>query len=125
MATLTTVELLRDLSTVCYECELVESYTIKEMDEDILSVRVSLMDGSFIEVFHNIRTAKVAFAWIKGGKRIYGKDNAKRGWHVHPFDNPEGHHACQPVNFKGFLREVEDFFVPPEGTPILGKERRL
>jgi hypothetical protein len=29
-------------------------------------------------------TGKTAFALIVGERRIYGKDNAKMGWHVHP-----------------------------------------
>jgi hypothetical protein len=29
------------------------------------------------------------------------------GWHVHPSDNPEAHHPCEPVSFETFLAEVE------------------
>jgi len=106
---MTTIELLQRLVVACQRCDLVESYAIQEMDEDILSTRVSLSDGSFISVFYNVATAKVAFALIKE-KRLYGKDNAKMGWHVHPFDDPEGHYPCEPVDFEGFLKEVERHF---------------
>ena len=106
---MTTIELLQRLVIACQECDLVESYTVQEMDEDILSIRVFLSGDSFISVFYNIATAKVAFALIKE-KRIYGKDNAKMGWHVHPFDDPEGHYPCEPVDFESFLKEVEEHF---------------
>jgi hypothetical protein len=52
-------------------------------------------------------TDKTALALVVKGERIYGKDNAKIGWHVHPFANPEAHVACNPVSFEEFLGEVE------------------
>ncbi|HID63761.1 MAG TPA: hypothetical protein EYP49_13640 [Anaerolineae bacterium] len=107
---MTTIELLQRLVIACQKCDLVEAYAVREMDEDTLSVRVFLSDGSFISVFYNIATARVAFALIKEKQRIYGKDNAKMGWHAHPFDDPEGHYPCEPVDFEGFLKEVERHF---------------
>jgi len=106
---MTTIELLQKLASACQSCDLVESYAVQEMDEDILSVRVFLSDGSFVSAFYNLATAKVAFALVKG-KRLYGKDNAKMGRHVHPFDDPEGHYPCEPVDFGSFLKEIEQYF---------------
>jgi hypothetical protein len=104
---MTTAELLRRLSDVCQAHALVKSYAVDAIDEDTLSVRVFLMDASFINAFYNLATDKTAFAWIREGKRAYGKDNAKMGWHIHPFRSPEQHLLCEPINFEIFLREVE------------------
>ncbi len=68
------------------------------------------MGGYFIEVFYNTATGKVSFALIREGNRIYGKDNAKSGWHMHPKDAPDTHVPCQPVTFSQFLAEVERIF---------------
>lgn len=106
MTPITTIELLQQLSEACGQSDFVEAYTVQTMDDDILNVRVHLQPGSFINVFYNLATDKVAFALIAGGRRLYGKDNAKMGWHVHPFENPEDHHPCSPTDFETFLKEV-------------------
>lgn len=67
-----------------------------------------LLDQSFIDVFYNVTTDKTAFALVVDGQRIYGKDNAKMGWHVHPIEDPSSHNSCTPVSFRDFLAEVED-----------------
>ncbi len=42
MVVVTTVEILRGIVTACKRCALVQSYVVRDMDEDILSVRVYL-----------------------------------------------------------------------------------
>ena len=106
---MTTDDLLRQLATACQASNIVESYAVEEIDDDIMSVRVFLSDNSFVSVFHNLASGKVAFAWIQQGRRLYGKDNAKMGWHTHPFENPSEHRHCEPVDFTTFLRELEDY----------------
>ncbi|MEW5718870.1 MAG: hypothetical protein AB1817_09610 [Chloroflexota bacterium] len=107
---MTTAELMRRLIDACQSCALVASYAIDAIDEDTLSVRVFLLDESFINAFYNLATDKTAFAWIHGDRRVYGKDNAKMGWHAHPFENPEAHEPCQSIDFASFLREVEEHY---------------
>jgi hypothetical protein len=80
--------------------------TLRTRDADILSLRVHLADDSFIEAFFNTTTERVSFAPISGGQRVYGKDNAKIGWHEHPADAPQLHRCCAPVSFEEFLAEV-------------------
>jgi hypothetical protein len=55
---------------------------------------------------------------ILNQRRIYGKDNAKVGWHVHPWDDPDAHLPCAPISFEAFLSEVQserfaDVLPPP------------
>ena len=106
---MTTDDLLRLLGSACQASGIVKSYAVEEIDDDILSVRVFLSDNSFVSVFNNLATGKVACAWIQQGQRLYGKDNAKMGWHAHPFENPSEHRHCEPVDFTTFLRELEDY----------------
>ncbi|MEZ4834530.1 MAG: hypothetical protein R2873_21490, partial [Caldilineaceae bacterium] len=81
-------ELLGRVIDICQETTFVSAYSVRTIDLDILSLRVHLIDESFVDVFYNTATAKTAFALISNGQRIYGKDNAKIGWHVHPADDP-------------------------------------
>lgn len=106
---MTTDDLLRRLTNACHASAIVKSYAVEEIDDDIMSVRVFLSNSSFVSAFYNLATEKVAFAWIQEGKRRYGKDNAKMGWHTHPFEDPSEHRHCEPVDFVTFLREIEDY----------------
>ncbi len=106
MADVTIDELLRHVTATCQSSSLVESYSVYASDEDTLGVRVFLNDQTLINAFYNIATSKVAFAWVQEGKRLYGTDNTKMGWHVHPLESPDSHEACTAVDFATFPREV-------------------
>ena len=112
MADPTPHDLLDRLVTVCSRSPVVAAYTVRTLDLDVLSLRVHLLDDSFLEVFYNVTTGKTAFAVIVAGRRVYGKDNAKMGWHAHPPDNPDAHGPCEPVSFEQFLAEVERVRFP-------------
>lgn len=106
MAGLTPQTAYLEILTVCDASSLVSGYTLRMLDLDVLSMRVHLEDESFIEVFYNATTSKTAYALIVDGQRIFGKDNVKIGWHVHPWDRPAAHESCEPVTFAEFLAEV-------------------
>lgn len=111
MAALTTGQLLYELRQACERSPLVSYIEERVMDDDTLSVRVHLTNSeSFINVFYNVTTGKAAFALMRGGQRLYGVDNAKMGWHKHPFDDPARHVPCAPVRFEEFLADVEVYF---------------
>lgn len=112
MAGLTPLRLLEQIIAVCTQRAIVTAYAVRDLDPDVLSMRIHLVDGSFIEVFHNAATSRTAFALIVDKQRVYGKDNAKMGWHVHPADNPLAHIPCDPVSFEAFLAEVEALRFP-------------
>jgi hypothetical protein len=107
LAGVTPHELLDQIIAVCAKSPIVIAYTVRTLDLDVLSMRVHLVDDSSIEVFYNEMTRKTTFALIDQALRIYGKDNAKLGWHVHPLDNPDAHAPCDPLSFETFLTEVE------------------
>jgi len=108
MAAVTTHQLLLALQQVCYHSPVVDRVEARVIDADTLSVRVYLtIKAAFLDVFYNLATAKTAFALVEGEKRIYGVDNAKLRWHVHPFDDPAQHMPCSPVQFEDFLAVVE------------------
>jgi len=107
VADLTPRELLEQIVEVCEKSATVQAYSVRTLTPDVLSVRVFLIGESFVDVFHNAATAKTAYAWIRETTRVYGKDNAKMGWHVHPFDAPDAHSPCEPLSFGEFLSEVE------------------
>jgi len=120
VASLTTRQLVEEIAVSCEHSEWVEAYTVLYMDVAILKVRVFLLGGYFIEVFYNLDTDKTSFALIQDKSRVYGKDNAKMGWHVHPEDDPERHISCEPVTFSQFLSEVEQILSRQNISPERG-----
>ena len=114
MAAMTTGHLLWALRQACHRSPLVGHVEVQAVDADTLSVRVHLTPaGAFISAFYNVATSKTAFALVEGGQRIYGVDNAKMGWHEHPFADPTQHRAGAPMPFDEFLAQVEAYYASP------------
>ncbi len=111
MATITTNQLLYELRQICHKSRLVNYLEERLIDADVLSIRVHLnVANSFISVFYNVTTEKTAFALVEHDQRIYGADNAKIGWHKHPFGHPRTHLPCEPITFANFLVDVEAYY---------------
>ena len=117
---MTPYALLNLIIDLCAQSPIVAAYTVRTVDRDVLRLRVHLLDESFIEVFYNDATAKLAFALIVSNQRIYGKDNVKIGWHLHPLANPLDHVPCNPVTFAEFLAEIELLRFPPAANDESG-----
>lgn len=110
MAALTTAQNLHEIRQASHRSEFVRYIEERTLDIDVLHVRVHLtLADTFINAFYNIETGKTAFALIQQGQRTYGVDNAKIGWHCHPFHAPEQHINCAPMTFVEFLEEVERY----------------
>lgn len=105
MAALTTTQLLYEVHRASQQSSLVRYVEERVLDIDVLHVRVHLsLTDTFINAFFNTTTNKTAFALIQAGKRIYGADNAKMGWHYHPFANPEQHNYLSADSIFRFFR---------------------
>ena len=108
---MTTDQLLRGLLEACDRSLIVLQVEERVVDADVLAARAHLaIAETFINVFYNLATDKTAFALVSRGQRVYGVDNAKMGWHRHPFSNPDQHVSCAPVSFAEFLAEVEAYY---------------
>ena len=113
MAAIATAQLLYQVRHACNRSSLVHHIEERVLDIDVLHGRAHLtMSGTFINVFYNLATDKTAFALVQTGRRVYGVDNAKMGWHCHPFADPDQHIVCPRMTFAEFLREVEKHFEP-------------
>ena len=99
--------LLDDSVEVCTSSVIVIAYSVRVADYQVLSLRAHLRDGSFVDVFHNLASARIALALIAGGMRVYGKDNSHIVWHVHPYGSTDEHLPCAPSSFQAFLAEAE------------------
>jgi hypothetical protein len=65
----------------------------------IVNGRAHLHGGGerFVRFFFNQTTGTLAFALIAGQQRVWGIDfDNRRGWHLHPVDNPKNHITIDP-----------------------------
>lgn len=106
LAELTLHEAYREIINACFQSTVVTGIEHLLLEEPVLKLRVHLGNLACVDVFYNEETGKTSFALIKGEKRIFAVDNT-RGWHSHPFDNPESHHPCEQMSFESFLMQVE------------------
>jgi len=66
------------------------------------------LNEDFIETFHNSETASTSYAYIKRGKRVFGANNMRIGWHLHPYGNVEKHEPSQSITIEEFLKMLEE-----------------
>ena len=96
------------------------------LEAPVLQIRAHVGARALVEVFWNLDTGTMSCALIPGGQRILGADNT-RGWHLHPFEDPERHIPCEAVALEWFLQQVEQrrhgWDQPPSrgGTPPAGE----
>lgn len=105
-APLTAQERYRDILATSAQSAIITGIELLLLEEPVLKLRAHVSTLAFVEVFSNTATGKTSFALIQNRRRIFGADNT-RGWHVHPFDNPENHHPCEAMCFESFLQHLE------------------
>jgi hypothetical protein len=69
----------------------------------VARMRLHLRARVFVDVYYNAETGSVSFAYIERGRRRFGANNMKIGWHIHPFDEPEEHQPSAPLTVQEFL----------------------
>lgn len=73
----------------------------------VARARLRLKRGAFVDVYYNAQTRSVSFAYIERRQRLFGANNMKIGWHVHPFEAPQEHRASPPLTVGEFLQRLE------------------
>ncbi|GBC76337.1 hypothetical protein HRbin07_00536 [bacterium HR07] len=69
----------------------------------VARARLRMKQSAFIDVYYNMETGSISFAYIERGKRRFGANNMKIGWHIHPFDEPGEHRPSPPLTIEEFL----------------------
>ena len=71
-----------------------------------LRIRLHLND-SFVDVYYNLLKGVTSFAYIEDGCRLFGANNIRIGWHLHPFGRTEEHVPIRSISLKEFLEMLE------------------
>ncbi len=65
------------------------------------------LNDEFVEVYYNAQTNSISFAYIKEEERVFGANNMRIGWHVHPFGQASFHEPSLPLSIAEFLQALE------------------
>lgn len=77
----------------------------------IASGRASVQGSAeqFLRVYFNQATGTIAFALIGNQQRAWGVDyDNRRGWHVHPVENPADHVPVAPLSVSEIVLLLQD-----------------
>ncbi len=83
---------------------------IKRFDVERTDGRAKIrlwLNDDFVEVYYNADKRVVSFAYIRGGRRIFGVNNIRIGWHLHPFGREEEHVPTGEWTIRDFLETLE------------------
>lgn len=94
--------------------------SLEEVDRtDItLSLRLHIRPSLFVHIFYGTQSNALYMALIEGGRRVYGVDLDRHGWHMHPQGAVERHdplpEGLTPRPILTFLARVEDILLQNE-----------
>ena len=73
----------------------------------VARLRLYLGEDRFVAVYYNARTKSTSYAYVEGDQRLFGANNMRIGWHVHPYGQETKHVKCQPITIEEFLQLLE------------------
>jgi hypothetical protein len=65
------------------------------------------LNNSFVDIFYRRKTQNTSYSYIAEGGRLFGANNMKIGWHIHPFGETEKHLPINYMTFEEFLKALE------------------
>jgi len=73
---------------------------------------VRVHEDLFLSFYYNAVTGTIAFALIENQQRIWGIDcDNRRGWHLHPADNPTDHIGIEPLSVSDIVARLQDVLL--------------
>ncbi len=76
----------------------------------VAKLRLFLADDRFVVIYYNYnaQTGSTSYAYIEGEDRLFGANNMKIGWHIHPWGEEDKHVKSKPVTVEEFLRLLHE-----------------
>ena len=102
-----TDELLRALAdTECFERVALQT------EGSIAHGYAYVQEDLFLRFYFNAVTGTIAFALIEKQQRIWGLDyDNRRGWHLHPVDNPKDHVRMDAMSVSDIVTQLRDVLL--------------
>ncbi len=83
--------------------------SLRRLTTTLISLRIGITAGGFVDVFYNEQTGTTAYAWIRADLRVFGADNTGE-WHIHPLEDPSQHELLSgPLSLSDFIRQIGEW----------------
>jgi hypothetical protein len=97
-----------DLLRALADTELFERVDLST-EGSIVEGYAYVRDDLFVRFYFNQCTQTIAFALIEEKQRVWGIDrDNRRGWHLHPVDDPKDHVAIEPLSVSEIVARLRD-----------------
>ncbi|MBI2676180.1 MAG: hypothetical protein HYX24_06995 [Candidatus Aenigmarchaeota archaeon] len=73
----------------------------------VARLRLFLDKNRFIAVYYNGQTGSISYAYIENEQRLFGANNMRIGWHIHPYGKEGIHIESRPIAIGEFLHLLE------------------
>jgi hypothetical protein len=107
------------MDAATFTSELLQALTdVNLFDQVALRTEGPVADGraflqkepeTFLRFYFNGQTGTLAFALVSNEQRIWGIDfDNRRGWHLHPIENPIAHVTIEPLSVREIVTRLHD-----------------
>ena len=100
-------EFKEEVDAACKQFSFIKEYKILRDMPPYLKIRLEIAQNDYVDVVYNSDTGSTSYTYISDGKRLFGANTARIGWHIHPYENEKTHKLTKPVSLEMFLRELE------------------
>ena len=73
----------------------------------VARLRLFLSKNRFVAIYYNAGTGSTSYAYIEGHQPLFGANNRRIGWHIHPYGQETKHVKCKPITIEEFLQLLE------------------
>ena len=73
----------------------------------VARLRLFLRKNRFVAIYYNAGTGSTSYAYIEGDQRLFGANNMRVGWHIHPYGQETKHVKSKPITTEEFLQLLE------------------
>lgn len=73
----------------------------------IVRLKLFLNNESFVSVYYNANTGSTSYAYVENNERLFGANNMRIGWHIHPWGQEERHIASEVITIEQFLKRLQ------------------
>ena len=101
-------EILNKVRKAAWNSGIVKSEEIMQVLYPRAKIRFRLVDGSYIDVYVNVKRGLYYYHWQRTNGRIYRVNNhPTEGWHEH-VDSEDVKRPIKPINPKEFFNIVKE-----------------
>ena len=100
------VDFKEEIKNLVEEIGYVKDTQIVDETVNTIKLRLIVNKFCFIQIYINIKKKLKNYVVLLSGQRVFGIDCDGGRWHLHPWDDPNGHKYTKKVSLRDFLFQV-------------------